>query len=163
VAVIYSPVAAPFAELFLRSVETAAKSFGVIPITLPFNDPTEINPALEIFAREPNAGLIVVPDAVTASNRNTIITAAAQHRLPAIYPFRFYAADGGLMSYGSEPTASFQQAASYVDRIIKGAKAGDLPVQTPTKFDFVINLKTAKMLGLEVPFHIQQLADEVIE
>jgi putative tryptophan/tyrosine transport system substrate-binding protein len=133
VAVTYNPTAAPFAELYLGSIEKAAQTFGVAPVILPFNDPNQFSRDVEYFAREPNGSLIVVPDAITGTHRGTIIAAAAKHRLPAIYGFRFYTADGGLMSYGPDPVAAYRQAASYVDEVFKGKKAGDLPVQAPTK------------------------------
>jgi putative ABC transport system substrate-binding protein len=163
VAVIYNPTAAPFADLYLHSIETATEKLKATSVSMPFTDSVEFNRTINNFAGEPNGSLIVIPDAFTVARRNEIIAAAAKHRLPAIYPFRFYVADGGLMSYGPDPTDGFRQAASYVDRILKGAKAADLPVQTPTKFELVINLKTAKVLGFEVPLRLQQLADELIE
>jgi putative ABC transport system substrate-binding protein len=105
----------------------------------------------------------VSPDILTTVNRELIVALADRHRLPAIYPYRYFVAIGGLASYGIDNLDLYRRAAFYVDRILKGAKPGDLPVQTPTKFELVINLKTAKALGLEVPLHLQQLADDVIE
>ena len=106
---------------------------------------------------------MVLPDISATNHRDLIIALAARHRLPAVYPFRYFAANGGLVSYGSDVADGYRRAASYVDRILKGDKPSDLPVQTPTKFELVINLKTAKALGLTVPISMQQLADEVIE
>jgi putative ABC transport system substrate-binding protein len=119
--------------------------------------------AIETFAREPNGGLVVLPDPTTSNLRGSIVALATRHRLPAIYPFRYFAADGGLMSYGIDTTDPFRRAASYVDLILKGAKPADLPIQAPTKYELVLNLKTAKALGLDVPDKLLALADEVIE
>jgi putative ABC transport system substrate-binding protein len=118
---------------------------------------------IEQFARASDGALLVLPDLFTATNRRSIIALAARHRLPAIYPARYFVASGGLMSYGIELLETYRQAASYVDRILKGEKPADLPVQQPTKYETVINLKTAKALGLTVPLTLQAAADEVIE
>jgi len=118
---------------------------------------------IEQFARESNSALLILPDIFTLTNRQSIIALAARHRLPAIYPFRYFVAIGGLISYGIEVLDTYRQAASYVDRILKGAKPAELPVQLPTKFELVINLKTAKVLGLDVPPTLLARADEVIE
>jgi putative ABC transport system substrate-binding protein len=115
------------------------------------------------FARASDSALLVLPDLFTATNRQSIIALAARHRLPAIYPVRYFVAGGGLMSYGIELLETYRQAASYVDRVLKGERPSELPVQQPTKFEFVINLKTAKALGLEVPPTLLARADEVIE
>ena len=114
-------------------------------------------------AREPNSGLIAMPDSFTIAYRLEIISLADRYRLPAVYPFRFFAEVGGLLSYGVDLVDNYRRVATYVDRILKGDKPADLPVQAPTKFELVINLKTAKALGLEVPLQLQQRADEVIE
>jgi putative tryptophan/tyrosine transport system substrate-binding protein len=118
---------------------------------------------IEQFARDPNGALLVLPDLFTATNRQSIIALAAKHRLPAVYPFRYFVASGGLMSYGTETLDTYRQAASYVARVLKGENPGDLPVQAPSKYELVINLKTAKALGLEVPPTVLARADEVIE
>jgi len=123
----------------------------------------EVEHTVDRFANEPNGGLIVLPNPVTEGNRRLIIAMAARHRLPAVYAFRFFVTDGGLMSYAADLADQYRQAASYVDRILKGEKPSDLPVQQPTKFDLVINLKTAKALGLEVLPTVLARADEVIE
>jgi putative ABC transport system substrate-binding protein len=123
----------------------------------------DIEHALVAFAQQPNGGLIVLPNPVTIVHRKLIITTAAAHQLPAIYPFRFFATDGGLMSYGLDLRANFRRAAHQVDKILKGAKPGELPVEQPAKFELVINLKTAKELGLSIPQSILLRADEVIE
>ena len=130
---------------------------------LPVRGTAEIKDAIEIFAREANGGLIVLPEVSTTNYRDLIITLAARHRLPAVYPYRYFAASGGLLSYGIDLADVYRRAASYVDRILKGATPGDLPVQAPAKFETVINLKTANALGLTVPPLVLGRADEVIE
>jgi putative ABC transport system substrate-binding protein len=163
VAVMFNPDTAPFARMFWQSVEDAAPSFDVKPIQAPIREVGEIEHAIEALARDGNGGLMVLPDISTLNHRDLIIALASRHRLPAIYPFRYFATSGGLMSYGIDVPDVCRRAASYVDRILKGAKPGDLPVQFPTKFELAINLKTAKAMGLTVPISMQQLADEVIE
>ena len=133
----------------------------VRPVSI--RDVGEIERAIAAFARSPNGGLIVTPSAGESVHRELIITLAARHKLPAVYSDRFNAADGGLISYGPNRVDQFRRGASYVDRILKGEKPADLPVQAPTKFELVINLKTAKALGLSVPQALQASADEVIE
>ncbi len=146
-----------------RAVEAMAQSFGVSLTATDVQDPAEIERAIEAFAREPNGGLIVLPGPITINHREMIIALAARHRLPAAYPFRFFVTSGGLVSYGADPFDQSRQAAAYVDRILKGEKPEDLPIQQPTKFEFVINLKTAKALGITVPISLLGRADEVIE
>jgi len=163
VAVVFSPDTAPFAPLFWQPVVDAARSFAVTPMQMPVRDERELAGEIEALAREPDGGLMVLPDVSTANNRDLIIALAARHRLPAVYPFRYFAASGGLFSYGTDVADLFRRAASYVDRILKGAKPGDLPVQAPSKFELVINSKTAKALGLTVPPLMLARADEVIE
>jgi putative ABC transport system substrate-binding protein len=123
----------------------------------------EIEHAIEAFAREPNGGLIAASDTTVLAQRELIVALAAQHRLPAAYPERSYVSAGGLMSYGVDRAGLYRSVASYVDRILKGAKPADLPVQQPTKFQFALNLKTAKALGIDVPASTLLRADEVIE
>jgi putative tryptophan/tyrosine transport system substrate-binding protein len=163
VALIFNPDTAPFAHLFWQPVEDAAPSFDAEPIQAPVRDVGEIERTIAAFARNANGSLMVLPDVSTTNHRDLIIALAARHRLPAVYPFRYFAASGGLMSYGSDLADVYRRAASYVDRILKGAFPGDLPVQAPTKFEFVINLKTANALGLTVPPRWLGRADEVIE
>jgi putative tryptophan/tyrosine transport system substrate-binding protein len=146
-----------------RAIESTAVSFGVRLTPADVQGPAEIERAIEAFAREPNGGLIVLPGPIAIVHRELITALAARHRLPAAYGFRFFVTDGGLVSYGVDPADQSRQAASYVDRILKGEKPADLPVQQPTKFELVINLKTAKALGLEVPPTLLARADEVIE
>ena len=131
--------------------------------TMPVRDAAEIKHAIETFARETNGGLIVAPDFITAVHNDLIVALTAEHRLPAVYPFRFHVTSGGLISYGVDVVDLYRRAATYVDRILKGAKPADLPVQTPTHFELIVNSKTAKALGLEVPATLLARADEVIE
>jgi putative ABC transport system substrate-binding protein len=148
---------------YLKSAEAAAPSFKIKLAGLAVNSGAEIESTLATFAAEPNAGLIVAPNAIAFANGDLIVTLAARHRMPAIYPFAFYAEAGGLISYGFDAAAQFQQGAEYVDKLLRGAKPTDLPVQHPTKFDLVLNIKTAKTLGLDIPDKLLALADEVIE
>jgi putative ABC transport system substrate-binding protein len=148
---------------FWRSAQSAAPSFGVQVTAAQVHDRDEVEHAITTFARQAYDGLIVFPHPITATSRNSIVELAARHRLPAIYPFRFFPTSGGLLSYGIDQVEQWRPAARYVDRILRGEKPSDLPVQAPSKFELVINLKTAKALGLDVPLHLQQLADEVIE
>ncbi len=127
------------------------------------NEVVEIEPAITAFAREADGGLICPSDSFTSVHRKTIIPLAMSHRLPTIYTWREFATDGGLVTYGIDRVDLYRRAAPYVDRILRGAHPGDLPIQQPTKFELVINLKTAKALGLDVPLHLQQRADEAIE
>jgi ABC-type uncharacterized transport system substrate-binding protein len=152
----------PFAE-YMKNIEGAARSFGIEPIASPVHDGTELNRVLEALARQPNGALLILPDPFTSSFRNQLVAQAAQNRLPAIYPYRFFATEGGLVAYGIELSDLYKRAASYADRILKGEKVGDLPIQAPNKFELVINLKTAATLGLTVPPTLLARADEVIE
>jgi putative ABC transport system substrate-binding protein len=145
------------------TIQSVAPSFGVELITVGVRDPSEIEGGVTAFARDPDGGLIVTASAYTAVHRNLIVALAARHRLPAVYPFRYHVISGGLLSYGPNPRDPYRQAAAYVDRVLKGEKPGDLPVQQSTKVELVINAKTAKSLGLEVPPTLLALADEVIE
>jgi ABC-type uncharacterized transport system substrate-binding protein len=148
---------------FLRAAEAASPSHGIKIVAIGVHTAAEIERGITEFAAESNGGLIVAPHAVTLGHRDVIIGLAARYRLPAIYGPRHYATSGGLISYGPNPIDPFRQGASYVDRILKGAKPGDLPAQFPTKYELVINLKTAKALGLTVPPSLLARADEVIE
>jgi putative ABC transport system substrate-binding protein len=162
VAVLYSSDAAPSVAT-LRATDAAAPSFGVTVTTVDVHDGGEIEGAVANFADQPDSGLIVVPSPRTVANRASIIILAARHRLPAIYPFRYFATEGGLMSYGPDQIDQWRGAAAYVDRILRGEKPGELPIQAPTKYDLVVNLKTAKALGLNIPPAFPLRADEVIE
>ncbi len=160
---LFNPEFAPFAGEFFRHAEAAAARLKVELTAAAVRDDSDIEDALVALASLSNSGLVVNSDAFTRIHRHQIIALAARHRLPAIYPFRFHATDGGLMSYGTDTIDLARQAASYVDRILRGEKVGDLPVQAPTKYELVINLKTAKALGLTVPPTLLATADEVIE
>jgi ABC-type uncharacterized transport system substrate-binding protein len=144
-------------------IQAAAPSFGVELRAVGVGNAGEIERAITAFARSSNGGLIVTGSALALVHRDLIITLAARHRLPAVYPFRYFAASGGLISYGPNTTDPYRRAAGYVDRILKGEKPADLPVQNPTKHELVINLKTAKAMGLEIPPTLLARADEVIE
>jgi putative tryptophan/tyrosine transport system substrate-binding protein len=161
-AAMYNPDTAPFAKYFLGPFEAAARALAVAPTILPVRDDAEIETAIESLGQE-RGGLVIVPDIFMVNHRIVIISAAARSRVPTILDTPSFPRDGGLMSYGASFPVLFRQAAGYVDRILKGDKAADLPVQVPTKYDLVINLKTAKVLGLTVPQSILVGADEVIE
>jgi putative ABC transport system substrate-binding protein len=145
------------------AIQSVAPSLGIDLQPIDVRDAAEIERALLAFARGTNRGLIVVTSPLAALHRDLIIRLAAEHKLPAVYSFGYYAASGGLMAYGPDPNDPFRRAADYIDRILRGEKPADLPVQAPTKYELVINLKTAKALGLEVPHSLLTRADEVIE
>ena len=147
----------------LAAIQTVAPSFRVELTLIDVRDSAEIERAVTAFARGPNGGLIVTTNTPAIVRRQLIIMLAARHGLPAVYSYRLFAADGGLMSYGPETVDQYRRGASYVDRILKGEKPADLPVQFPTKYELVINLKTAKALGLDVPPMVRAIATEVIE
>jgi putative ABC transport system substrate-binding protein len=145
------------------SAAAAGPQLSVEVTMAPVRGPAEIEAAITLLGREPGGGLILPTDGFTLVHRKLIIDLAARYRLPAIYGFRDFTADGGLVSYDVDLTDEYRQAASYVDRIFRGEKPGDLPIQQPTTFEFVINLRAARALGIEVPLLLQQRADEVIE
>ena len=147
----------------LGAIQSVAPSFGVELRPLNMRDASEIERAVTAFAQSSNGGLIVTGSALATVHRDLIIALAARHRLPAVYAVRFFVAGGGLISYGPDSIDPYRRAASYVDRILKGEKPADLPVQVPTKYELLINLKTAKALGLDVPPTLLARADEVIE
>jgi putative ABC transport system substrate-binding protein len=161
-AIMFNPDMAP-ASIFIPSLETAARSLKVVPIRAPVHSDVEIETAIIALGREPGGGLVVMPDPFTSVHRAPIISAAARNNVPAVYYRSYFARDGGLLSYGGDLVDTFRGAASYVDRILRGAKPGDLPVQFTTKFEMAVNLKTAKALGLTVPTSILVRADEMIE
>ena len=147
----------------MGAIQAVAPSLGVELTPIDVRDPEEIDRAVTGFAGSSNGGLIVTSGPSAIVHRELIIALAARHRLPAVYPFRYFVTLGGLISYGSESIEAYRRAASYVDRVLKGKKPADLPVQTPTKYELVINLKTAKALGLDLPASVLARADEVIE
>jgi putative tryptophan/tyrosine transport system substrate-binding protein len=158
-----NPKTATYYDFYLRAGEAPASSLGIEPVLTLVENAADIERAIESFARVPNGGLVLIPDTSTAVHRNLIIPLAARHRLPAVYWDRSLVAAGGLMSYGNDLVDSFRQAAAYVDRILRGDKPADLPVQAATRFETVVNLKAAKALGLTVPPGLLVAADEVIE
>ena len=160
---IVNPNTAPYYRLYLDVIDKAASSFAVELVVVEVHDDAEIERAISNLAHEPDSGLFAMPDSFNMIHRRTIIALMDRYRRPAMYYFPFFAKEGGLISYGPDEADMFRQAAGYVDRILKGAKPSDLPVQQPTKFQLVINLKTAKALGLTVPEPFLQTADEVIE
>jgi putative ABC transport system substrate-binding protein len=163
VAVIFNPQTAPFAGLFLRSVESAAPTFAVEAVAMPIQSDADIETALSMFAAQPSSGLIAIPDSFTGQHRDLIIALAARYRLPALYAIPSATPSGGLMAYAVDTRDTMRRAAGYVDRILKGAKPADLPVQQAARFQLSINLKTAKAIGLDVAPNLAARADEVIE
>jgi putative ABC transport system substrate-binding protein len=162
-ALLFNPATAPFFEYYLKSFNAAAAYFGMEAITAPVLDMSALEAIVAGLARESNGGLIVLNEDFTIAHRAEIISLAARYRLPAVYPYRFFAEIGGLLSYGVDLSDNFSRAAPYADRILKGEKPADLPAQAPIKYVLTINLKTAKALGLDVPWFLQQRADEVFE
>jgi putative tryptophan/tyrosine transport system substrate-binding protein len=163
IAIIYNPQTAPFAPLFLRSVQSAAPTVAVQVIDMPVQGDADIETAMAMFSREPAGALIAIPDSFTGGRRDVIVALAARHRLPALYSALSFTSSGGLMAYAVDTRDTMQRAAGYINRILKGAKPADLPVQAPVKFELSINLKTAKTLGLDLASTLLARADEVIE
>jgi putative tryptophan/tyrosine transport system substrate-binding protein len=165
VALLFNPATAVAPQLFISYIQAATSSLAVQASTAPVHVKDEIEGVIAAQARNPGGGLIVMPDAFffNVTNRDLIIALAARHGIPAIYWDRLFVVSGGLIAYSADFAEELRQAAGYIDRILKGAKPADLPIQTPSKFELIINLKTAKALGLDVPVQLQQLADEVIE
>jgi putative ABC transport system substrate-binding protein len=161
-AIMFNPDSSP-ASLYLPSLEMAARSLKVVPITAPVHSDVEIETVIIALGREPGGGLVIIPDGFTSAHRAPVISAAARNKVPAVYTQSFYVRDGGLLSYGADLLDIIRRAATYVDRILRGAKPAELPVQLPTKFEMLVNLKTAKALGLTVPQSILLSADEVIQ
>ena len=163
VALIFNPQTAPFSSSFVRLIEEAAPSLAIETTAMPVQNSVELESKVTAFAAKAGGGLIVLPDLFNTSHRDTIVAAAARHGLPSVYPFRYFATSGGLISDGVDTGELYRRSASYIDRILKGAKPGDLPIQGPSKFELVINLRTAKALGLEIPQMLLARADEVLE
>jgi putative ABC transport system substrate-binding protein len=163
-AILFNPETAPYVGRYYQGpFEAAARSFGVQPSASPVRSDVEIASALAALQGEPPGGLIVMPDTFNIVHRQQIIELAARHRVPAIYPYGFAVREGGLISYGVDPVDLFRRAAGYVDRVLKGAKAAELPMQAPVKFELLINLKTANALALKIPQTLLATADDVIE
>jgi putative tryptophan/tyrosine transport system substrate-binding protein len=163
VAMTFGNATKPVGENFYRSLQAAAGSFSVETTAIRIDRPADVQSGIDAFAAKPNGGLVMAAEAVSVFNRALIVELAARHRLPAVYPFRYIVDEGGLAFYGLDFVDLFRGAATYVDRLLRGAKPADLPIQAPTKFDLVINLKTAKALGLTIPPSLLARADEVIE
>jgi len=163
VAFLFNPATAPYVDVYLNPFKAAAASLDLEGFPAPIHAESEFESLFAAQAQSSDTGLVLIPDGFLNVHRVKITSLAAQYRLPAVYPWRYFAELGGLLSYGADQLDQFRLAAGYVARILKGEKPSDLPVQAPTKFELVINLKTAKALGLDVPSHIQQLADVVIE
>jgi putative ABC transport system substrate-binding protein len=161
-AIMFNPDTAPVSA-YMPTFEAAARSLKVMPIAAPVHTDGEIETAIIALGREPGGGLVVIPDVFTGAHRASIISAVARNQVPAVYWLSDFARNGGLLSYGTDQVDTFRRAASYVDRILRGEKPAELPVQFPTKFEMILNLKTAKALGLAVPPSILLRATEVIE
>jgi putative ABC transport system substrate-binding protein len=161
-ALIAHPKTGPY-DYFMRSAALAAPRLAIELMPSPVESATDIERVIDTVARVPSSGFVVLPDSATILRRDLIIDLVARHRLPAVYGFRVFARSGGLISYDTDPVDLFGRSASYVDRILRGDKPADLPVQMPVKYETVLNLKTAKALGLEIPSTILARADEVIE
>jgi putative ABC transport system substrate-binding protein len=162
-AIMFNPDTFPASTYYMPSVETAARSLKIEPIPALVHGDVEIETAIIALGREPGGGLVIMPDTFMLVHRAPIILAAARNNIAAVYPASELARDGGLLSYGPDRADTWRRAATYVDRILRGAKPGDLPVQLPVKYEMVVNLKIAKALGLTVPQSILLSADEVIE
>jgi len=163
VAFLFNPVTVSYAEIYLNPFKSAAAALGVEAIITPVASTPELESAIAALADTANSGFMVIPGPFMANRSTQITSLAARYRLPAVYPFRYYAELGGLLSYGNDQYDNYRRVAAYVDRILKGDKPGELPVQAPVKFELTVNLKTAKALGLEVPARLLQQADMVIE
>jgi putative ABC transport system substrate-binding protein len=163
VAILFNPATATYFEYYMNPLKAAAASYGVEGIAAPVHDSSDLEAAFAAQAREPNGSLILMPDSFLNAHGLEITSLAARYRRPAVYPYRLFTKMGGLLSYGNDVFDNYRRAAGYADRILKGEKPSDLPVQAPTRFELVINLKTAKALGLDVPPSLLARADEVIE
>ena len=163
VTAIFNPETAPYYKLYFNSINAGVPALAVESIAVPVHSEADIENAIRKVGSEPDGGLFVLPDSHNVVHRKRIIELAAQYRLPTIYYFRYFASDGGLIAYGPDEMDLFQRTAGYVNRILKGTSPSDLPVQQPTKFELVINLKTAKAIGIQIPVSLLARADEVIE
>jgi len=160
---LFDPPTAPYAQRFFEPLKAAASSIGVQVVASPVYDTAGIETVIAGFGGEPDGGLIVLPSAFILAHRDLICALAERYRVPAVYPFHYYSESGGLLSYGNAPADAYRQAATYIDQILRGAKPADLPVQMSVKFELVVNLKTAKAMGLKIPETFLVRADEVIE
>jgi putative ABC transport system substrate-binding protein len=160
---LFNPATTPYSDIYLNPFKAAAASLGLEPVLAPVHDTAELDTVIAAQAREPNCGLIIMPDGFLNVHRAEVILLASRYHLPAIYPWRFFAEQGGLLSYGNDQRDLFRLAATYVDRVLKGEKPSELPVQAPVKYELVINLKAAKALGLTLPHELLTSADAVIE
>jgi putative ABC transport system substrate-binding protein len=163
VAFLFNPTTAPYFEYYLTPFKAAARSLGMEAIVAPVHDRVEFESIIAAQAHEPKGGLILIPDTFTSAHRKEIVTLAARHHVAAVYPLPFFTSQGGLLSYGIDTRDQYRRAATYADRVLKGEKPSELPVQLPVKYELVINLKTAKALGLAVPPALLARADKVIE
>jgi putative ABC transport system substrate-binding protein len=163
VAFLFNPATTPFADIYVAPFKAAAASFAIEAVTTPVRDRSELEPGIAAQARAPNGGLVVMPESFTTAHRVEITSLAARHRLPSVYAYRFFVENGGLLSYGVDLADNCRRAAAYADRILRGEKPADLPVQAPVKYLLVINLRTARALGLTIPPSLLAIADEVIE
>jgi putative ABC transport system substrate-binding protein len=163
VALVFNPDTAPFADQFVGPISATAAAFKLATTVLSAREPAGLERMIAEFAQAPNGGLLVLPDVSTVNHRREIITLAGRYRLPAIYPYRLFAASGGLMSYGSDIAEIYRRAASFADRILRGGNPGSMPIEAPTKFELVINLKSAREQQIEVPARLLALADDIIE
>jgi putative ABC transport system substrate-binding protein len=162
-AIVFNSATAPFASNYLRFGEDSARVYGVKITAIDFQDTTSLNRAIATFGRDPNSGLVILPDGSTTTHREAIINLAAHHRLPAVYPFRFFITSGGLAASAADLLDQYRRVAAYIDRVLRGTHPRELPVQVATRFNLLINLKTANALGLTVPPSLLVRADEVIE
>jgi putative ABC transport system substrate-binding protein len=158
-----NPPSTPLISEFYRSIEAAGSKLAVETVLVPVHEPADFEPLIAELGRKPDRGLLVAPGAFLSLHNKAIVELATRHRVPAVYPFRFYTAVGGLVSYGPDLDDQFRRAAEYVDRILRGEKPAQLPVQQPINFELAINLKTARALGLDVPPMMLARADEVFE
>jgi putative tryptophan/tyrosine transport system substrate-binding protein len=163
VGVLFNPETAPYVKFYIESIKVGAGPTGIEVTALTTRDAANLDTTIAEFAKDAKGGLIVPSDIFTTVNRDLIVATAAKYQVPAVYPFRFFAVNGGLISYGIENIDLYRRAAAYADNILRGAKVADLPIQQPTKFELIINLKTAKALGLTLPASLLTRADEVIE
>jgi putative ABC transport system substrate-binding protein len=163
VAFLFNPETTPYNDIYLKPFKAAALSLGAEPTAAPIHDLSELEAVFAAQASGPNSGVIIMPDGFMNVHRAEVVSLAARYRVPTVYPWRYFTELGGLLSYGNEQRDSFRLAATYADRILKGERPGELPVQAPVKFELIINMKTAEALGLDVPLRLQQLADKVID